>query len=438
MWWQRIPRRGGSGYLVLRSSMRGLIRRPEVGAVVVIDHAEAVVRPAAGRRGRGAQDPQAGRGAARPGGLDPAGADHRVVLERAAGAGHRRGAGLQSKDGAPPVGPLRRRRAGRARCPARRRPQTADRPGPALPADRPGGQPAAGPGSPRRGRRADRRRRHGAGGVDPECAHHRGPGGRHRHRPLPGAPDPAGRRGALASSALVGGQRRSGVRPKRTRVVDYYIHPPPNTTVIAADELGPVTPRTFDPSAGWSTDGHRPKAPLSYSRGPDKTWIYGGVRIGDGQAVTCCAPSRNSACWQAFLVRLEQANPTGTIAVITDNLSSHSSLATRAWLTGHPRLEQVFIPKGACWLQPAGGLVAHLPPACPGRADLRRPGRDRPRHRTGHRPAEHPRQTLGLGTATATATTPPTALHLPALRNEAVSTATALEGVSLPESGEGW
>jgi hypothetical protein len=41
---------------------------------------------------------------------------------------------------------------------------------------------------------------------------------------------------------------------------------------------------------------------------------------------------------------------TGTIAVITDNLFSHSSLATRDWLTAHPRIEQVFIPKGACWL----------------------------------------------------------------------------------------
>ncbi len=132
--------------------------------------------------------------------------------------------------------------------------------------------------------------------------------------------------------------------------MDYYTHPPPDTTVIAADELGPVMPRTFDPPAGWSRDGHRVKAPLTYSRGPAKTWIYGGLRIGDGQAVTYCAPSRNSAHWQAFLARLEQANPTGTIAVITDNLSSHHSLATRAWLAGHPRLEQVFIPKGACWL----------------------------------------------------------------------------------------
>jgi transposase len=132
--------------------------------------------------------------------------------------------------------------------------------------------------------------------------------------------------------------------------VDYYTHPPPDTTVIAADELGPVMPRTFAPPASWTPAGHRVKAPLTYSRGPDKTWIYGGLRIGDGQAVTCCAPSRNSAHWQAFLARLEQANPTGTIAVITDNLSSHSSLATRAWLAGHPRLQQVFIPKGACWL----------------------------------------------------------------------------------------
>jgi hypothetical protein len=36
--------------------------------------------------------------------------------------------------------------------------------------------------------------------------------------------------------------------------------------------------------------------------------------------------------------------------VITDNLSSHNSASTRAWLGDHPRIRQVFIPKGACWL----------------------------------------------------------------------------------------
>src|SRR3954453_15960180 len=162
-----------------------------------------------------------------------------------------------------------------------------------------------------RRRRAGHRRFRGAGGVDPGCVDHRGAGGRYRHRPLPGTPDPAGRGRALAPPPLLDHQRRSGVRPKRTRVIEYYTHPPAHTTVIAADELGPVMPRTFDPPASWSAAGPRIKAPLTYARGPEKTWIYGGVRIGDGQAVTCCAPARNSAGWQEFLARVEQANPTG-------------------------------------------------------------------------------------------------------------------------------
>ena len=63
-----------------------------------------------------------------------------------------------------------------------------------------------------------------------------------------------------------------------------------------------------------------------------------------------CAPSRNSAVYQDFLQLDEQANPEGTIYVITDNLSSHDSKSTRAWLEDHPRIRHAFIPKGACWL----------------------------------------------------------------------------------------
>jgi transposase len=51
-----------------------------------------------------------------------------------------------------------------------------------------------------------------------------------------------------------------------------------------------------------------------------------------------------------LLTAVETANPAGTIIVITDNLSSHTSASTRTWLTGHPRIRQVFIPKRACWL----------------------------------------------------------------------------------------
>jgi transposase len=125
--------------------------------------------------------------------------------------------------------------------------------------------------------------------------------------------------------------------------------------VICADELGPVSARTFAPAAGWSADGHRIKAPLEYSRGPDKTWVYGGLRIRDGTEVTCCAPSRNSDGWIHLLAQIAQANPRGPIRVVTDNLSSHTSVKVRRWLTRHRRIQQVFIPKAACWLNLAEG-----------------------------------------------------------------------------------
>ena len=55
--------------------------------------------------------------------------------------------------------------------------------------------------------------------------------------------------------------------------MELYTAPPAGSTVICADELGPVIPRTFPPAPGWSGDGHRIKAPLEYSRGPEKTWV---------------------------------------------------------------------------------------------------------------------------------------------------------------------
>ncbi|MFJ9244756.1 transposase [Streptomyces sp. NPDC101776] len=120
--------------------------------------------------------------------------------------------------------------------------------------------------------------------------------------------------------------------------------------MICADELGPVIPRTFPPAPAWSPDGHRIKAELDYSRGPEKTWVYGALRVRDGQQITMAASSRNSVFYQQFLQLVEDANPTGEIWIVTDNLSSHNSLSTRTWLEDHPRIRHAFIPVGACWL----------------------------------------------------------------------------------------
>jgi transposase len=148
----------------------------------------------------------------------------------------------------------------------------------------------------------------------------------------------------------VGREHRSGVRPKRSRIVELYTNPPPGSTVVCVDELGPVTPRFFPPAPGWSPDGHRIKAPLEYSRGPDKAWVFGALRVEDGKSLTFTSRSRNSKGYIKLLQKIERAIPKGIIHLIADNLKTHKSAMVKEWLEDHPRIEHAFIPKGAAWL----------------------------------------------------------------------------------------
>ncbi len=211
----------------------------------------------------------------------------------------RRRARLPPPDGARAPGALRRRGPRRAGRPPRRRP--------APPADRCRAQPHRGLGRhhpagatrPPSRRDARGRRRAPRGALDARRLDGGGPGGRRPGRPLPGAARPLGRGRALAPAAVVGHERRSGLRPERTAIVGLYTAPPAGATVLCADELGPVTPRTFPPAPGWSPGGHRTKAPLEYGRGWDEVWVYGALRVGDGQAVTLTARSRNPSATKA-------------------------------------------------------------------------------------------------------------------------------------------
>src|ERR1700745_2601031 len=124
--------------------------------------------------------------------------------------------------------------------------------------------------------------------MDPGHPRRGGAAGWHPGTEQPGTAGTSGREGALARDPQLGCQHRSGVRPKRTAVVALCTAPPQGSTVICADELGPAIP--------------------------------------------LCALSRNGVAYQDSLRQVEQANPEGTIHVITDNLSSHNSKATRAWL----------------------------------------------------------------------------------------------------------
>src|SRR5215472_5069372 len=109
-------------------------------------------------------------------------------------------------------------------------------------------------------------------------------------------------RGSVGVGPTVGGKAQTRTLSAiRTAVVSSYTAPPKGSTTLCTDELGPILPRSFPPAPGWSADGHRIKAPLEYSRGLEKTWIYGALRVRDGRELTRCAASRNSKSYIALL-----------------------------------------------------------------------------------------------------------------------------------------
>ncbi|MFF7023201.1 transposase [Streptomyces klenkii] len=139
------------------------------------------------------------------------------------------------------------------------------------------------------------------------------------------------------------------------------------------------------------------KSELAYSRGPEKTWVCGELQVRDGKQVTMTAFSRNSVFYQKFLKRLETANPTGGIYVITNNLSSHNSLSTRTWREDHPRIHHVFIPVGTCWLNLQEGWWRIFRKTSLAGPVIRRTSSDRPRHPIRDHPAQHAHTAVDLG-----------------------------------------
>jgi hypothetical protein len=127
--------------------------------------------------------------------------------------------------------------------------------------------------------------------------------------------------------------------------VGLYTNAPPEATVVCVDELGPVSPRTFPPAPGWSPDGHRIKAPLEYSRGPDKVWVFGALRVEDGKSLIFTSRSRNSKSYLKLLEKIERAVPEGPIYLIADSyeIDHATRVATRQlnrkakpWVWGRP------------------------------------------------------------------------------------------------------
>ncbi len=156
----------------------------------------------------------------------------------------------------------------------------------------------------------------------------------------------------MAKHSTVGSEPGSRVRPKRSTIDELYTGPPPNSTVVCVDELGPITPRAFPPAPGWSPDGHTASKHL-WNTAEAQTRC-GSLALWEwrtANSLTFTSRSRNSKGYLKLLEKIERAIPQGAIYLIADNLKTHKSAMVKRWLQEHPRIDHAFIPKGAAWLR---------------------------------------------------------------------------------------
>src|SRR5271163_2211530 len=79
--------------------------------------------------------------------------------------------------------------------------------------------------------------------------------------------------------------------------------------------------------------------------------IIAAMDVATGEVITERIHRNDSQTFIAFLTRLDTEMPAHPrIRLIMDNGSSHTSKATRAWFTDHPRFAVTYTPKHASWL----------------------------------------------------------------------------------------
>lgn len=79
-------------------------------------------------------------------------------------------------------------------------------------------------------------------------------------------------------------------------------------------------------------------------------WVFGGFEPRTGDALTVCAPRRDTHHFLLFLEALGQRWPDHELILILDNLSIHRSMDVLLWLLVHPRVRFLFQPTYAPWL----------------------------------------------------------------------------------------
>ena len=131
-------------------------------------------------------------------------------------------------------------------------------------------------------------------------------------------------------------------------------------------------------------------------------------------------PRAHTSGYLALLTAVAQANPTGDLSLIADNLSSHTSRPIQDWLAEHPRVHPLPLPVGASWLNLIEGWWRIFRRKAFAGQDCRQsPGLGR-RHPSRDPATQCPRPALDLGAPTTAAPHAPSPVRVLPLTNGAL------------------
>jgi transposase len=136
-------------------------------------------------------------------------------------------------------------------------------------------------------------------------------------------------------------------------VCDVYLRPPPGAVVVCIDEKTGIQAKYRKYPERPARRGRAARREFEYVRGGTVS-IIAALHVVTGQVIAEPIERNNSVTFISFLHRLDQCtDPRLKIHLIMDNGSSHTSRATRAWITAHPRISVTYTPKHASWLDMA-------------------------------------------------------------------------------------
>jgi len=139
-----------------------------------------------------------------------------------------------------------------------------------------------------------------------------------------------------------------------SEVCGLYVDPPENALVLSIDEKTSVQAKGLARPDMLPEPGKRKRARRDYEYTRNGTMnLFAALRVHTGETHAMTCTTRNSLDLIRFLDQIEDTIPPAKgreIIAIMDNLSTHKSKETRAWLRAHPHWRFVFTPNHASWL----------------------------------------------------------------------------------------